>query len=40
MLGLDIGDATDHVEGRLGDRVVLSVKDLLEGVEGLRMSAW
>jgi hypothetical protein len=38
VLGLDILDTTDHVESRLGDGVVLTVKDLLEGVEGL-MSA-
>jgi hypothetical protein len=38
VLGLDILDTTNHVEGRLGDRVVLTVKDLLESVEGLQVS--
>lgn len=38
VLGLDILDTTDHVESRLGDGVVLTVKDLLEGVEGLEVS--
>jgi hypothetical protein len=38
VLGLDILDTTDHVESRLGDGVVLTVKDLLEGVEGLIVS--
>jgi hypothetical protein len=39
VLGLDILDTTDHVESRLGDGVVLTVKDLLEGVEGLKSAA-
>ena len=38
VLGLDILDTTDHVESGLGDRVVLSVKDLLESVQGLNVS--
>ena len=39
VLGLDILDTTDHVESGLGDGVVLTVKDLLEGVEGLTSAA-
>jgi hypothetical protein len=38
VLGLDILDTTNHVEGRLGDRVVLTVEDFLEGVKGLAVS--
>jgi hypothetical protein len=38
VLGLDILDTTDHVESGLGDRVVLSVKDLLESIKGLDVS--
>ena len=35
VLGLDIVNTTNHVEGRLGNRVVLTVKDFLESVQGL-----
>ena len=35
MLGLDILDTSNHVEGVLGDVVVLALKDLLESVDGL-----
>lgn len=34
-LGDDILDVTDHVEGRLGQAVVLAREDLLEGGDGV-----